>query len=214
MNETILFLCMVAIILICIPSVSSKFIFKLVQYLSPNVESTNIKRRIIVSIITIGLLLTFFIIPQPYRIYFIYVVGLFSIVIIILFKKIILILKKFIKRNKNVIINSNSATIYPIINKNEQNQIDNAIKISFSGDLLLLRDMVENAFSNNSYNFDLMFEHVSEYWRRSDLAIGVLEGPIASPNRGYTNSIYSDNVPLLMNFPYNFGKAIKDAGLI
>ena len=56
--------------------------------------------------------------------------------------------------------------IYPVISVEEQLAIDNAVRISFTGDLILLRDMVERAYNkkNDTFKFDGMFEHVKEYW--------------------------------------------------
>lgn len=213
MSEMILFFGIVAVILACIPNMISKFILQLIQYLSPNVETTNIKRRIALSGVLIGILLVFFILPTSYRTYFIVGLLLLFVLCLVFFRKIIYALKKIVVKNKQIKVKNDNVKIYPIIAEEEQNQINQSIKISFTGDLILLRDMVENAYENGSYNFSSMFEHVEEYWKNSDLAIGVLEGPIASGNNDYTNSIYSDKVPLHINFPYSFGEAIKNAGI-
>ena len=105
--------------------------------------------------------------------------------------------------------------IYPVITAEQQKAVEGAVKISFTGDLILLRDMIERAYNleEGTYDFDEMFEHVKEYWAEDDLSIGVFEGPMAGPDNGYTTSCGDDGLPLYLNFPDSFAAAVKRAGI-
>lgn len=105
--------------------------------------------------------------------------------------------------------------IYPVITAEQQKAVKEAVKISFTGDLILLRDMIERAYNleEGTYDFDEMFEHVKEYWTEDDLSIGVLEGPMAGADNGYSTSCFDDGLPLYLNFPDSFATAIKRAGI-
>lgn len=105
--------------------------------------------------------------------------------------------------------------IYPVITDEQQQAIKGAVKISFTGDLILLRDMIERAYNlaEGTYDFDEMFEHVKEYWAEDDLSIGVFEGPMAGADNGYSTSCFDDGLPLYLNFPDSFAAAVKRAGI-
>lgn len=64
-----------------------------------------------------------------------------------------------------------------VLSHDEMRNINNAFKIIFCGDLILLEDQVKRAYNQHedSYNFDSMFEFTSKYFSSADLAIGVLE---------------------------------------
>lgn len=117
--------------------------------------------------------------------------------------------------NKYINKNATRDVFYSKMNEEQKMKIGNAIKISFTGDLLLLRDMVERAYNSSShqYNFAPMFQYVKKYWKESDLSIGVFEGPLAGESKNYTTSNYDDGYRLYMNFPDNFAQAVKDAGI-
>lgn len=105
--------------------------------------------------------------------------------------------------------------IFPTITKEQQNKISNALEISFTGDLILLREMIERAYNQKTgvYEFDDMFKHVSDIWKSSDLAIAVFEGPMGGREKGWSTSNYDDGIHLTLNFPDSFGKSVKDAGI-
>ena len=105
--------------------------------------------------------------------------------------------------------------IYKTISPEQQDAVKDAVKISFTGDLILLRDMVERAYNkaDDTFNFDRMFEHVKEYWEDDDLSIGVFEGPVAVSDSGYSTSCFDDSIPLYLNLPVSFATAIKHAGI-
>ncbi|WP_249869255.1 CapA family protein [Oceanobacillus saliphilus] len=104
--------------------------------------------------------------------------------------------------------------IYPVMTKKESSQLKDAVSLSFVGDLILLRDQVLNSYNpeSDSYEFDKMFSYVDKYIKESDFSMGVLEGPLAGESFEYSTSIYSDRIPLYLNFPDSFADAIKRAG--
>lgn len=125
-----------------------------------------------------------------------------NIIIAILFIASILI---------NVKFNYVYEPIYEKISKSEQTKIDESLKISFVGDLILLENQVRSAYTNSGYNFDKMFEYTKKYFASSDLVIGVLEGPVASGD--YTVGNFDDGVPIYFNFPTEFLTSIKNSGI-
>lgn len=105
--------------------------------------------------------------------------------------------------------------IYATISPEQQQAVKDAVKISFTGDLILLRDMIERAYDReeDSFDFDGMFEHVKEYWAEDDLSIAVFEGPMAGADKGFSTSCFDDGLPLYLNFPDSFASAVKRAGI-
>ena len=102
--------------------------------------------------------------------------------------------------------------IYRIISEEQMNRFNNAYKIVFSGDLILLEDQVKRAYKNGVYEFDDMFEYASPYISSADLAIGVFEGPMAGESGGYSVGNFDDGKELRLNFPDSFASAVKKAG--
>jgi len=117
-------------------------------------------------------------------------------------------------RNRIIISKPPVDPIYPVMGEVEMQKIKSAIKISFIGDLILLRDMVERAYvvEKETYCFDGIFYYVKDYLE-SDLSIGVLEGPLAGKERGWSTSDYYDGRMLRLNFPDSFAESIKNAGI-
>ncbi|GAB3805759.1 CapA family protein [Virgibacillus kimchii] len=115
------------------------------------------------------------------------------------------------KRNKK---NKTNSKLHPVISKNETKQLDDAITLSFVGDLILLRDQVLNAYNpqTDSYEFDNMFTYVKKHLNESDFTMGVFEGPTAGEKYEYSTSIYGDGIPIYLNFPDSFAYAVKRAG--
>jgi fucose 4-O-acetylase-like acetyltransferase/poly-gamma-glutamate capsule biosynthesis protein CapA/YwtB (metallophosphatase superfamily)/lysophospholipase L1-like esterase len=91
----------------------------------------------------------------------------------------------------------------------------NSITISYVGDLILLKDGVIGAYSNETgkYDFKDMFQFTSKYFHSSDLSIGVYEGPSAGNNTSYSTSNYDDKIPLFLNFPDEFAEAVYKSGI-
>lgn len=101
---------------------------------------------------------------------------------------------------------------YPILSKQEKIKFDSAVKLLFTGDLILLEDAVKNAYNGIEYDFSSAFEYTSKYISAANLSVGVFEGPCAGEDAGYSTSNYGDNIPLAINFPDSFAKAVKEAG--
>ncbi|MBQ8789924.1 MAG: CapA family protein [Ruminiclostridium sp.] len=102
--------------------------------------------------------------------------------------------------------------IYNVMTTQQKEAFDNAFKITFSGDLILLEDQVKRAYDGEKYDFSDVFHYAKEYISSADLAIGVFEGPMAGEQVGYSSSNYDDGKTLALNFPDEFGIAVKDAG--
>lgn len=96
----------------------------------------------------------------------------------------------------------------PVITDEEHRKFQDAFRILFCGDLILLEDQVKRA--NNG--FDEMFEYTQKYIQSADFAIGVFEGPMAGEEAGYSHSNYDDGRELALNYPDSFGEAVKRAG--
>ena len=99
--------------------------------------------------------------------------------------------------------------------QNLKESLIDSITISYVGDLILLKDMVIGAFSNETgkYNFNDMFQYSSKYFHSSDISIGVYEGPSAGNNTSYSTSNYADGIPLYLNFPDEFAEAVYQSGI-
>ena len=110
-------------------------------------------------------------------------------------------------------VESNNSYSYPsIMESTQQEQYDNAFKITFTGDLILLEDQVKRGYKDGNYNYDDVFMNTKKYISSADLAIGVLEGPLAGGDVGYSVGNFDDGKDLYLNFPDSFAYSIKDAG--
>lgn len=89
---------------------------------------------------------------------------------------------------------------------------NNLIRISYVGDLILLKDQVKYSKNNGKYNFDYMFKYAKKYLESADYAIGVYEGPSAGGNK-YSTSNYGDGIKLYLNYPDEFATAVKNSGI-
>ena len=96
-----------------------------------------------------------------------------------------------------------------------KSKINSSIKISYVGDLILLKDQVKSAYNEQTkeYEFDDMFKYTKKYFDDSDLSIGVFEGPTAGSSVPYSTSNYGDGIKLYLNFPDSFAKSVKDSGI-
>ena len=128
------------------------------------------------------------------------------------------LLKRILKGNVNNDGNNNNKIktdpIFPILSKKQEKELSDAIRLTFTGDLILLKDMVENAYDSTSgrYSFDSMFSYVKGYYDEADCNIGVFEGPIAGADKGYSTSCFLDGLPFYLNFPKEYAEAVKRAG--
>ena len=102
--------------------------------------------------------------------------------------------------------------IYPVMNNEQKEKFDNAFRITFSGDLILLEDQVKRAYNGKEYDFSDVFEYAEPYISSADMAIGVFEGPMAGAEAGYTSSNFEDGKELYLNFPDSFADAVKNTG--
>ena len=102
--------------------------------------------------------------------------------------------------------------IYRKMSASQEKKFDNAYKIVFAGDLILLEDQVKLAYDGENYDFSSLFEYTKDEIESADFAIGVFEGPAGGEELGYTTSNYADGVEVRLNFPDEFAYAVKDAG--
>lgn len=103
---------------------------------------------------------------------------------------------------------------YRAMPSSEEKQFNDAFKIVFSGDLILLEDQVKRAYraDSDSYDFHDVFEYTKDEISSADLAIGVLEGPLVGDPSLYSIGNYDDGKKLRIGFPDAWAEAIKDAG--
>lgn len=102
--------------------------------------------------------------------------------------------------------------IYPIMSAEQNHDFDNAFRLTFAGDLILLEDQVKRAYDGKSYDFSPVFEYAEKYISSADLAVGVFEGPMAGEAAGYSSGNFDDGKKLYLNFPDSFADAVKNAG--
>ena len=105
--------------------------------------------------------------------------------------------------------------IHPVLSYEQKEVIDNAVSIAFVGDLILLQDQVREAWCSDRQqpDFDPVFEYAKPYLQKADYAIGVLEGPLAGEEVGYSTSNYDDGIPMYLNFPDSFAESIARSGI-
>lgn len=110
---------------------------------------------------------------------------------------------------------TSSSTIHAVMSSEHEAALNNAVSIAFVGDLILLQDQVRNGYSEESseYEFDPIFEYANKYLSQADFAIGILEGPTAGEDVGYSTSNYGDGVPLYLNYPDSFPSSVKKSGI-
>ncbi len=108
----------------------------------------------------------------------------------------------------------NGTRIYRVCTKEQEERINNSVRIVFAGDLVLLEDQVRLAYDpvSGEYDFSPMFEYTEDTISSADLAIGVYEGPSGGEDLGYSTSNYDDNLYVRTNYPDEFAYAISDAG--
>lgn len=108
--------------------------------------------------------------------------------------------------------NTDEDIIYPVMTAEQKKAFDNAFRITFSGDLILLEDQVKRAYNGTGYDFTDVFEYAEPYISSADYAIGVFEGPMAGEDAGFSSSNFGDGKELYLNFPDSFAEAVKNAG--
>lgn len=107
-----------------------------------------------------------------------------------------------------------------MLSDEQKSELSQAVKISYVGDLILLRPMIQKAFDpiSGDYDFSDMFEWTKDYFHSDDLTIGVFEGPCAGAEDGYSSGDcrQKDSLPwkwFFLNYPDSFAKAVKEAGV-
>ena len=81
-----------------------------------------------------------------------------------------------------------------------------ALKISFTGDLMVLLPELRASYDGDRYNFSHVFSKIEKLLKQSDYVVGNLETPLASKELGYTNE------PTVFNTPEEFVIDAKNAG--
>ena len=92
--------------------------------------------------------------------------------------------------------NDESDIIYHVMDNEQKAKFDDAFRITFSGDLILLEDQVKRAYNGKGYDFSDVFEYAEPYISSADLAIGVFEGSMAGEDAGYSSSNFDDGKEL------------------
>lgn len=80
-------------------------------------------------------------------------------------------------------------------------------KISFTGDIMCERPLLNASRYDKRYDFDFVFHGVKDKLQESDLVVGNLETVFAGEEAGYTNEVYS------FNTPDSFVYSMKSAGI-
>ena len=103
-----------------------------------------------------------------------------------------------------------------ILTNELKQKLNYSIRISYIGDLILLKQQIISAYneSTKKYDFNDIFKYTKDHFHKSDLSIGVFEGPTAGGGiKDYSNSNYNDGISLYLNFPDEFVSAIKNSGI-
>lgn len=125
------------------------------------------------------------------------------------------IISESFKSVSTVPVKGDADIIYKVMSDDQINLVENSFSIAFVGDLILLQKQVNGAYDNKTgeYDFSPMFEYAKKYLIEADLAIGIFEGPMAGEETGYSIGNYDDGLPLYLNYPDSFAKAIKGSGI-
>ncbi len=107
---------------------------------------------------------------------------------------------------------SGDEPMFAAMSNEQKNAFDQAFRITFAGDLILLEDQVKRGKTKEGYDFSEVFEYAKPYIESADFAIGVFEGPMAGAAAGYSSSNFNDGKELWLNFPDEFAIAVKEAG--
>lgn len=105
--------------------------------------------------------------------------------------------------------------IHSVMGNERRLALESAASISFVGDLILLENQVKRAWDDEAGRFDFrpVFTYTREYLKQADLAIGVLEVPLAGETAGYSTSNFGDGIPLRLNGPDRWAQDIYDSGI-
>ena len=134
--------------------------------------------------------------------------GMAFRIIFITFVGVILCLPLMVQLNTP----NTSDKIYRVMTAETTQQFDNAFRILFCGDLILLEDQVKRGFNGSNYDFAEVFEYATPYISSADFSIGVFEGPLGGTVKNFSQSNFDDGKELYLNFPDEFADAVKNAG--
>lgn len=81
------------------------------------------------------------------------------------------------------------------------------IKLTFLGDIMCKKELIEAFKVNNGYDFHEIFVKMENYFQKSDLIIGNLETPISKDIKDLSKEKYS------FSSPYEFAKQVYDSGI-
>lgn len=116
-------------------------------------------------------------------------------------------------KNKNNIANevvnqitqdNQSEAVNQIAQDGQKEQENTTVNIAIVGDILCGNAMLEDANINGEYEFNYLFNDISQYIKESDVAIGTME-------TNFTNADYSGY--LKCNSPQSFAQAVKNSGI-
>lgn len=99
-----------------------------------------------------------------------------------------------------------------MISEEERRDIESSFSISFSGDLILLRNQIYSHYDGDGYSFDSMFDYTRDTLWNTDLSIGVMEGPFSGDENDLTSADFGTKAKLYLNYPDSFLDSIKKAG--
>ena len=80
-------------------------------------------------------------------------------------------------------------------------------KITIIGDIMCEPLLLKASVNNGVYNFDSVFENITDMFKKSDYVIGNLETPLAGEEKTYTKGLFS------FNTPDEFADAVKASGI-
>lgn len=102
-----------------------------------------------------------------------------------------------------------------VLQAEQKQQLDSCLKISFIGDIILLRPQVHRGYdpATGSYSFADLFRYTHTFFQDDDLSIAVFEGPCAGEAVGYTTTTCEDGNPIRLNFPDILARNVKEAGI-
>ena len=93
--------------------------------------------------------------------------------------------------------------------------LNDSMRISYIGSLMLLKDQIISAKNNYSqnYEFDEIFQYTASHFHESDFSIGIYESLSAGNYSNYTTSNMKEGIPLYLDYPDEFVEAVKKAGI-
>lgn len=172
----------------------NKFCNSVLNYIHKNIIEYKIKGKIICNILSLSFIIMLFI--KPFTIYY-YNNGDYKVI------------------NKNKKYKRQNLNFMRELDENFEESLNNSIRISYIGDLILLKNQIIAAKNNitGKYEFDDIFQFTSKHFHESDITISTYDGPSAGNQNNYRNGNYYDRISLLLNFQNEFVESVKKAGI-